>query len=368
MRIMHLRTVVGSGGGPEKTILSSPRFLPEDDVVLVYVRPRDDPDFDLVERAEAAGATLIDIPESSGFDPRTVIRLRKEIAAFRPDIVHAHDYKTNLLGLLCRPKQSKLLTTVHGYVSRGGKLEVYYYLDRFALRRMDYVIAVSEDLEHHVVEMGVDRERVCTIDNAIDEDLFQRRRTSREARVELGLHPDRLLIGGVGRLATEKGFDLLIDATEQLIKAGMDLELVIIGEGDQRQALEAQIASTDYSDRMHLLGYRSDTLQLYEAMDLFVLSSLREGLPNVVLEAMAMDVPVVATNIAGVPKLIRDQHNGLLIREGEVEPLRVAMAELIENSGKREALARQARETIVESFSFSARMAKMREIYLNVSR
>lgn len=362
-RVMHLRTVVGTGGGPEKTILTTPRYLQDYEVSLVYIRPRDDEEFNIGERAAQSGTSLIDIPESGGMDPRTLFRLRKEIAKFRPDIIHAHDYKTNFLALLCRPKSARLVTTVHGYVSRGGRLELYYKIDMFSLKRMDHIVTVSDDLQEQVTQMGIDSDTVTLVDNAIDMVEFSRKSAVEKAKRQLGFRSDRFLIGAVGRLAKEKGFDLLISAVERLIEGGLDVELTIIGEGDQREQLEAQIAASGHADRFHLLGYRSDTIALYEAMDLYVLSSLREGLPNVLLEAMAMEVPVVATKIAGVPKLIQDRENGLLVNSGSVDELEQAIKEILKNDSLREMLVGKARKTIETEFSFSVRMDKIRKIY-----
>src|SRR5208337_1256707 len=123
------------------------------------------------------------------------------------------------------------------------------------------------------------------------------------------------------RLSEEKGYDLLIRAVDHLIRDGYDAALLVVGEGNQREKLEALLTELGRGDRIRLLGFQSDVVPLYEAMDLFVLSSLSEGLPNVVLEAMALEVPVVATQIAGIPRLIEDGKNGLLVDPGAFEPL-----------------------------------------------
>ncbi len=103
------------------------------------------------------------------------------------------------------------------------------------------------------------------------------------------------------------------------MKEGFDIELWIAGEGDAQEELQVLIGHLGLSDRVRLLGFCSDTVGLYHAMDLFVLSSLREGLPNVVLEALAMEVPVVSTRVAGVPKMITDGETGVLCRVGDID-------------------------------------------------
>ena len=364
-RVLHLRTVSGRGGGPEKTILNSPRFLQGAyELRLAYIRPQDDPEYDMIERAKRMGVDLVDIPERNGFDVGTLGRLAKEIRRFRPDILHAHDYKTNVLtALLGRWFGIRTVTTMHGYVSRGGRLEVYYRLDRWALRHMDHVIAVSDDLAQMLRELRIPAARRSFIPNAIDHQQFSRRCSIAEARRRLGMDPSRLVIGAVGRLAAEKGFDLLIQAADRLLNAGVDAELVIVGEGADRPRLEALIAHCHRGDRLHLLGHRSEVRDLYEAFDVFALSSLREGLPNVLLEAMALEVPVLATRIAGVPRLIEDGINGLLVQPGSVDELTQALGRLLSDVELRQRLRQAGRETIVQRYSFSARMDKVRAIY-----
>ena len=125
-RILHLRTVSGRGGGPEKTLLNSPRFLADAYIVrLAYIRPWNDPEYDMPERARAIGCSLVDIPERGPADPRTLMRLAQEIRQFRPDLLHAHDYKTNCLAAcLGRWFGIPAITTLHGYVTRGRRLDL----------------------------------------------------------------------------------------------------------------------------------------------------------------------------------------------------------------------------------------------------
>src|SRR5262249_3833375 len=155
--------------------------------------------------------------------------------------------------------------------------------------------------------------------------------------------PERFLIGAVGRLSAEKGFDYLIRATDHLLKNGLDVELLIVGDGDARPALQALIDELGRGDRSRLLGYRADLKELYGAMDVFALSSLREGLPNVLLEAMALEVPILATRIAGIPRLIRDEENGLLIEPAQTEELTRALTRLHADGALRARLGQAGR-------------------------
>src|SRR5205807_2459394 len=152
------------------------------------------------------------------------------------------------------------------------------------------------------------------------------------------------------RLSAEKAFGDLIKTVPLLLERGLDVELWIAGEGDERPRLERLIAHLRLNNRVRMLGFRGDTAALYQAMDLFVLSSLREGLPNVLLEAMATSVPAVSTRVAGVPRLIQDGQNGILCAPGDVEGLASAMGRLLADAAFRQRLGRNARETIEREF------------------
>src|SRR5690606_11391969 len=141
---------------------------------------------------------------------------------------------------------------------------------------------------------------------AIDLEQYQPCLLKTSPRSRLELPTDRILIGAVGRLSPEKGFDLLIRAVGELVQEGMNLGLLIAGEGPERSHLEAQIRQQPDPSRFRLLGHQSDLSDFYGAIDVYALSSLSEGLPNVLLEAMAMALPVVASRVGGVPQLIED--------------------------------------------------------------
>jgi glycosyltransferase involved in cell wall biosynthesis len=364
--VLETRVVAGSGGGPDKTILNSPRFLvPHYRTVCAYLRPPGDDGFAQIRaKAKAWDAPLVELDDRGPLDLRVLHDLLRLCRREKVAIWHGHDYKTNLFGLLlARFWPMRLVTTVHGWVHATKRTPLYYWIDRRCLPRYERVIGVSQDLCERALECGVPADRCILIENAIDTDQFRRRRSVLEARKGLGLPATGLLVGAVGRLSAEKGFDLLIRAVDQLLRAGHDLHLILVGEGDERPRLEALVAELGRGDRVHLLGYRADTRDVYEAMDLFALSSLREGLPNVVLEALALEVPVVATRIAGIPRVIRDGDNGLLVEPGTADELARALAIVMQDAGKRAALGQAGRRTVEESYSFRVRMEKIRDLY-----
>src|SRR5205085_1799822 len=142
------------------------------------------------------------------------------------------------------------------------------------------------------------------------------------------------------------GFDLLIRAVAELRRRSSQVELWIAGEGPARDKLQGIISETGMADSVRLLGHVDDVLSFYESLDVFALSSLREGLPNVLLEAMALEVPVVATRIAGIPRLIQDGVNGLLVPPGSVDELGQVLARLCGDVTTRARLREAGRRTV----------------------
>ncbi len=365
--VLDVRVVTGTGGGPDKTILNQPRFLASAGYhnVCAYLHPPNDPGFDVLRRRAAGwGAPLVSVPDRGAWDWKVARQLLRVCREHHVSIWHGHDYKSNALGLLLRRFwPMRLVTTVHGWVRHTRRTPLYYRIDRHCLPRYEKVFCVSPDLEQECLALGVPPDRCLLLENAIDVDEFARTRPVEEARRQDGGRPNRPRVGAVGRLSPEKGFDVLLAAAERLFQAGHDFDVVICGEGGDRARLEDLVRRSAHPDRIRLAGHVPDTRPAYEAMDAFVLSSYREGLPNVVLEAMALEVPVVATRIAGIPRLIEDGVNGLLVEPGSAEQLARGMEKLLTDAALRRRLARAGRDTIVRRYNFAARMDRLRAAY-----
>jgi glycosyltransferase involved in cell wall biosynthesis len=330
-----------------------------------YLRPPGDPGFEVLRRRAAAKeCPLIEVDDASAFSPASLRRLAAICREHDIRVWHGHDYKTNLFGVLLKPLLGfKLVTTVHGWVKQTAKTPLYYAIDRWTLPRHDQVVVVSSDLYERCRTCGVPEDRLHLIENAIDTEDFRRAGPAAEAPGRAHLPPGRLLIGAVGRLSHEKGFDLLIQAVGSLIDDGLDLELWIAGEGEEKPALEAQIVAVGHGGRIRLLGFQADTVALFECFDLFCLSSRREGLPNVVLEAMAMEVPVLASRCGGIETFGRDGADMLTVPADDVAALADGLRRLAVDAGLRRRLAAEARARIEADYSFRRRMERMVEVY-----
>ncbi len=402
--VLDARVVTGAGGGPEKTILNSPRFLNDLGyrMICAYLHPPGDAGFEVLHsQAESLDAPLESIPDRGPWDWRVFRRLLDLCRREKVAIYHGHDYKSNLLGLfLKRFWPMRLVTTAHGWVRHTSRTPLYYRIDKLCLPRYEKVICVSPDLVEECRRVGVPEDRCLLLENGIDLAAYQRTRSIEQAKAALGFDPARPLIGAVGRLSLEKGFDLLIEAVGKL---GNGVQLVIVGDGDERSRLQAMIDEkkrlkiaaprqlgvldppqppemggaggvedaeigalpmpSESDSDLRLAGFQPDPKPYFQAMDLFVLSSLREGLPNVLLEAMALGVPCLATRIAGVPRLILDGESGRLVEPGDVSALADVIRELLAAGDERQRLGEAGRATVEQRYSFARRMEKLATIY-----
>lgn len=364
--VAHARIVSGTGGGPEKTILATPRHLKGSryTAFALYLHAPGDPGVAVLQRrAEAAGCELVLVPDPYPFDPRTLRRLVAIARERKVGIWHGHDYKSNFYGLYVAKQLSiPFVTTMHGWVKPSWKTPLYFAIDRWCLRRARAVMAVSQDLYEAAQRARVDPRRLSRIENGIDTELFRRRCAPAQSALRVQ-RPAPFVIGAVGRLSVEKGFDLLIRACEALLERGHEFELWIAGEGDQEANLRAQIAASPHRERLRLMGFQEDTRALFESFDLFALSSLREGLPNVVLEAMALELPVLATRCGGLAQFLRDGEDARLVDSGRVEELEKGLEELLASADLRRRLGTQGRGRVVRECSFAARIAAEIAVY-----
>ena len=367
--VLHVRVVTGTGGGPEKTILNSPRLLAERGYrgVCVFLHPPGDPGIeDLRRRGREAGTEILAVPDRGAKDLSVVRALARICREERVRIWHGHDYKSDVLGPLVRAvHRMALVTTAHGWVDQTGRMPLYTKIDKAALRAYRRILCVSPDLVEECAAAGLRRDRLELVENAIDVQTNRPPDPAERAaaRAGLGLPDGRFAVLGAGRLNPEKAFDRLIDAVAALRGRNVDAELLIAGDGAERGALQKRIDALPEPARFRLLGWRSDVPRLLAAADAFCLSSLREGLPNVVLEALARGVSVAATAIAGVPRVIQDGANGLLVPPADAPALAAALARLAGDAGLRGRLGAAGRRTVEERYSFAARMDRVARIY-----
>jgi glycosyltransferase involved in cell wall biosynthesis len=369
IRVLELRSVRGTGGGPEKTILTGAALSDPTRyaISVCYIRDTRDPVFRIDRRAAETGVDYVEVTEKHSFDYRVWPALRRIVRDRRIDIVHAHDYKTNFFAWLLGKFDAVVpMTTLHGYTGHSFRERVYYALDKRLVSRFPLVVAVSEDLRQTVIRTGARPERVVRVLNGIDDAAFRRDATLRPAvRAALGLGERDLVVAGVGRLERQKRFDLLMQAFAEVRRRLPDLplRLVIVGEGSERQSLEQERERLGLQADCTFLGQRSDVAWLHCGFDLFVQSSDYEGTPNAVLEAMALETPIIATDVGGTAELIESGIHGRIVAAGDAVALADAILEALSNRSGLAQMARAARVRVEGELSFRARMHAIERLY-----
>jgi glycosyltransferase involved in cell wall biosynthesis len=371
VRVLELRSVAGTGGGPDKTILAAAKLAaPDVQLTVCYMRNLVDPLFPIGELARDLGLDYVEINERRSLDLSVWPALRRLIRDRRIDIVHAHEYKTDLLAfLLGRAEPVIPLATVHGWTGHSRRERaVYYPVDKRLLARFPRLIAVSGEIKRTLVAAGADASLVDVVLNAIDPQRFRRDAARvQSARAELRLRPGDIVIGGVGRLEPQKRFDLLIQAIAIVRRTRPDVRLLLAGEGSSRAALEAEIVRLEQQEACRLLGHTPDVAGFHHALDLFVQSSDYEGTPNVVLEAMAMETPVVATDVGGTGEIALDGQHAVLLEPGSAEGLAAAIERVLGDPAGARARVAAARQRVEGDLSFERRVRRVEQVYYELA-
>lgn len=279
-------------------------------------------------------------------DVRLLFELRALFAELKPDIVHTHTPKPGYVGRLAArsSRVPAVVHTVHGLFAlpedRFLKKAVVYGLDRIASPWSDVELLQNAEDVAVMRRLRIPERRLRLLHNGVDLDRFDRRRVSRarigELRSEMGAKPGQVLCGAVGRLVWEKGYQELFTAAAMLRRRAPNVHLAIIGPTEQRDAIEPEeIQRVSELGNVTFLGVRDDVEELYAAMDLYVLASHREGFPRSAMEAAAMGLPLVVTDIRGCRQVVDHDVNGLRVPRYDHEALGAAIAALAADEPRR---------------------------------
>ncbi len=359
--VLHVRVVAGSGGGPDKTILNSAPYASDSGLRMAaaYIHPHGDSGILMLQqRAAAISCDFHAIPEHGPLDPATVRSLLALCRRLRVTVWHGHDYKSNVLGLLLRRwHRMKLMTTVHGWTFESARTRFYYHLDNLCLTRYEHVVTVSRALLEHCRHLGVPEDRLSYIPNGIDLESYRPTGRRQEFRHLHGMADGHNAIGIVGRLSTEKGIDRAMECVARLRQhaSHRDTTLHLIGDGPDRARLQGMAEGLGLSQAVRFHGWQCDPRPFYESLDLLLLPSLTEGLPNAVLEAMSVGLPVAATDVGDVREVLDDGRCGLML-DSEIARWPLQLAALLGDEQSRIAMARRARDRIAHRYSFSRRV------------
>ncbi len=292
-------------------------------------------------------------------------RLVGRVMRFRPDVVHGYLFGPNLFAVLAGRLCGVRVVAVAKRNVDAFESPRQVALQRLAHRWATHVTAVSEAVAVTVVALGVPRERITVIPNGVDVARFD---VAAAPRAELGGREGVPLIGTVGCLAPRKDHGTLLEALAALAGRGTDFTAALVGEGPDRAALEAHARRLGLAERVRFLGERADVERLLAAMDVFVLSSREEGIPNALLEAMAAGRPAVATAVGGTPEVLRDGATGWLVPAREPGALAAALGDALARPEEARRRATAARRAVEDGMSIEVMARRHEAFYTRVAR
>jgi glycosyltransferase involved in cell wall biosynthesis len=323
-------------------------------------------------RRRGHNVTVIDM--TSRFNPLSLYKLTQFFKRERFDLVHTNGARMNFYGRLAARLAGvpNVCSTVHNslydYPIGALKRSIYVRVDAWTARYADRIITVAEALAKDLRDKyGIPREKVLTIHNGINMDEMRPTRSREAIRDELGVPSGSPCLTAIGRMTQQKGFTYFLKALPSITRRFPSVRCFFVGDGPLRDELEREASTLDLHNNCQFTGMRTDIVDILKATDIFVLPSLSEGFPMVLLEAMGMGRPVVATAVSGNPELIENGRSGLLVPPKDPKAISKAVYRLLENPLEAEEGGKAAQVEVSTKFTVEIMVKKTEEVYRTIS-
>lgn len=367
--VLHL---IGSNlvGGPEKQILHHAQDMQDSEYRLSIGSFHDLKDRpEVLVAAEQRNIPTLCLPGGVRLD--LVQRLSRMLAERKGSLLCTHGFKANVVGYLAaRNTGTSHVAFVRGFTAENRRVRFYEMLERQALKRADRVVCVSESQARLIAPLRGNRRTPIVVKNAMLPPYSRQQDREPVSRVNLSIPKAAFVYGSVGRLSIEKGHRFMISAFHQLCtQAPVDapLYLIVVGDGKEQKPLEQQATLLGIREQVHFAGFQGNCTEWMQLMDCLVQPSLTEGTPNTVLEALCLKLPVIASAVGGVPDLIVDGRNGLLVPAADVDQMAAAMKKMWLSPDLRSQLAAGA-EDLLQEYSPAYQRQRLIEVYEEVFR
>ncbi|MDZ4165683.1 MAG: glycosyltransferase family 4 protein [Smithellaceae bacterium] len=320
---------------------------------------------DFVRAIEGAKVRIIPLRQRFAFDPGLINQALELVRQEKVNVLQSHGYKSHVLCAALHWKTGlPWVAFVHGWTSENMKMRMYHGLEKTLVPFATRVVAVSDSIRRRLVFVSGDKIRV--IPNAVDPTEVEAGNSGRDVRASLAIHPQALVAGVVGRFSPEKGQTYFLRALALARERFPRLIGILVGDGPDRQTLEAEVATLGLSGAIHFIGHVTHVAEYYRAMDLVVMPSLSEGMPNVALEAMLFGKALVGTRVGGIPEVVLDGVTGLIVEPKNSDQLALAMCSLFENRALLESHGRAGRQRVLVEFSPALRTRRILDLYQEV--
>jgi glycosyltransferase involved in cell wall biosynthesis len=377
--VLHVITRMVKGGAQENTLATVLRVDPKRYRSLLVTGPSEGPEGSLMERARAMGADITLVPslvrEVSPLDDiRATQALFRLMRHERPAIVHTHTSKAGIVGRIAarRAGVPAVVHTPHGHVFHdyfgSVKTRVFISVERYCARFAVRIVMLTENERREHIELKIaPPDRFVTIHSGVDFGGYVASPPPRGAlREPLCLGATARIIGTVGRLVPIKGQTHLIAAMPQIVRQVPDAHLALVGSGPLLAELQEQARSLKVEHRVHFAGFRDDVAECMADMDLFALPSLNEGMGRVLVEAMALRLPVVASSVSGIRDLVIPEENGLLVPAGDANALAAAVIRIMNDRELAARFGAAGFARVVPDYSMDRMLDRIERLYMEL--
>jgi glycosyltransferase involved in cell wall biosynthesis len=374
IKVLHL---IDSGGiyGAETVILQLSREMlreTEFEPVVACIVQKEGEQVDLLDKAVELGVSALKVVVNNR---RFFLDIPAAALLFRKQgihLIHSHGYKPSVVGFLIGLAiRIPVIATCHLWFPGPSPPLRYKFMtavESFFLRFFPKVVCVSQPIKQVLLQRGLRHDQLMIIENGIDVEPYTQHDDDkvRLLRRQLGTRDGEFVIISVGRLNLQKRQENIIAVADALRARGIEVIFLIVGAGELRDTLEDLIRKNGLEGRVRLLGFRDDVKDLLKCADIFFLPSLDEGVPMSLLEAMASKLAVVATAVGGIPALIEDGKDGILLNKSDVLGMAKAIELLLFNRALREQLGQNALAKVVHRYSSQKMFSSYRTIYASV--
>ncbi len=355
--------------GPGRTIIEVATGLKQRDIdisISTFVSPGIH-NSDYLDIARKHELVTYEIQESAMFDRQVLERILSICQSQGIDIIHSHEFRSNIYGLYAAKKLGlPLISTAHGWIANSVKRKLFAVIDKIFLSLFfDRVIAVSDSVAGKIYGSRFSKRSIVTVHNTLDTKKYQIAHDN-QLRRQYNIPDDVKLIAKIGRLSPEKRQANLIYCIKRLLDKGHRCCLLLVGVGPDEAELKELVDSLNLSDAVFFTGFIKQMQPVYSEVDLVVQASSTEGLPNVILEAMLMRVPVIATDVGGTSEVVSNDQFGTLIEPENDDLLFARIQEFLESPERFNKKLDAAESRIREHFDSDVRLMRMAEIYRSV--
>jgi len=376
IRICHIITLLELGGAQQNTLYTSAHLDRRRFQVSLVAGPGG-----LLD-AEARSIPFMEthwVPElvrevSPARDFVALLKLTALLRRLKPDLVHTHSSKAGILGRWAAHLAGvgAVVHTVHGFGFHARmpflKREWFRTLETWTAPLTTRFLAVSEANLECAVRSGIfPPERASLIRSGVELSSFRNGAKAGSLRTDLGISPDAPVVGMVACLKPQKAPLDFVKVAEEVSRRVPGAHFLLVGDGELRGAVEEEVARRSLAGRFHLLGWRRDIPSLFKNLDLLALTSLWEGLPRVVPEAMAASLPVVATRVDGTPEAVAEGETGFLVEPGDVRAMAEKISWLLQHSEEARSMGSKGRER-VEEFDIDLMVRRLEALYEELVR